>query len=159
MWCSQAITSQIRESVDPQINATRNEKCGKMVIGQQVWPRDRRFSTVYHTQRVDCAVVNCVMRMWKATLCAVCIGIDVVVICCLYNNLLRCQLIKYNLLMKPNLLVWVMLLSVTKVSTSYMCVEGKSSNRSNDIAHVGLHRPMHYKLSAIAIDGSLQFYL
>ena len=48
----------------------RNEKCGMMVIGQQVRPHDCSYYAVYHTPRVASAIVNCVMRMWKVALYA-----------------------------------------------------------------------------------------
>jgi len=63
-------------------------KCGMTAIGQQLWPRDRSRSAVYHPPHVGTAVVKCVMMMRNACLCAM--VIDLTITYSLYINLDCC---------------------------------------------------------------------
>jgi len=70
----------------------RKIEWGTTAIGQQLWPYDHRYSAVYHTPRVDTAVVKCVTTMENTCLCAMLV--DLMIIYSLYNNLDCCQLMK-----------------------------------------------------------------
>jgi len=54
-------------------------KCGTLVIGPAVRPRDGSYYAVYRMPRVAGAAVNCVMRVWKLAFFNF---MHVAVICC-----------------------------------------------------------------------------